>query len=451
MQETDLEAIYDSGRHLLNLINDILDISKINAGKMEVVFEPVDIREMIEGVMSTAMGFVKDKPIELITDLPGDLPMIVADSRRIRQVLTNLLGNAGKFTDEGHIKVSAVFDDYQVLISVEDTGIGIPPDRISAVFEQFEQVDSTSARRYQGTGLGVPLSREFVRMHGGDMWIQHTAPGEGTTFCFSLPIGGPDSADDAPSLGASPLSRVVLTVDDDEGVVTLFRRYLERRGYHVFGLTRAQRVVEEAKRLNPYAITLDVLMPDRDGWEVIRELKLDPQTRDIPIIVCSVLGDTDKGLSIGVADYLVKPISEQDLLAVLRRLESPRGTGHVLVVDDSAGDRKLLKRLLEDAQYRVREATGGAEAIEMIRSHHPDLVVLDLMMPGVDGFEVLETLKADRDTRHIPVVVVTAKELDAADRRRLMEGVEALLQKGLFDQEQLLNDIALALDRMRDT
>jgi CheY-like chemotaxis protein len=243
----------------------------------------------------------------------------------------------------------------------------------------------------------------------------------------------------------------VLTVDDDEAVVTLFRRYLERRGYRVFGLTRAQRVVEEAKRLNPYAITLDVLMPDRDGWEVIRELKLDPQTRDIPIIVCSVLGDTDKGLSIGVADYLVKPISEQDLLAVLGRIESPKGAGHVLVVDDSPGDRKLLRRLLEDAQYQVREASGGAEAIETIHSHHPDLVVLDLMMPGVDGFEVLETLKADRDTRHIPVVVVTAKELDAADRRRLMEGVEALLQKGLFDQEQLLNDIALALDRMRAT
>ncbi len=192
MQETDLNAIYDSGRHLLNLINDILDISKINAGKMEIIFEAIDLREMVQSVMSTALGFVKDQPIALLTDIPDDLPLVVADSRRIRQVLINLLGNAGKFTDKGFIKVSATYDDYQVIVSVQDTGIGIPPDRIHAVFEQFEQVDSTSTRRYGGTGLGIPLSREFVLMHGGDMWIQETVVGQGTIFCFSLPLGGPE-------------------------------------------------------------------------------------------------------------------------------------------------------------------------------------------------------------------------------------------------------------------
>jgi len=448
MQQTDLTAIYESGRHLLNLLNDILDISKINAGKMDVFFEPTDLQEMIPSVMSTAMGFVKGKPIKLMTDVPEDLPTVVADTRRIRQVLTNLLSNAGKYTEEGFIKISATYDDYQVIVSVQDTGIGIPAEGLHAVFEQFEQVDSSSTRRYQGTGLGIPLSREFVRLHGGDIWIQRTAVGEGTTFSFSLPIGGPDAVIDGAVLGDSGRSRIVLTVDDDISVITLFRRYLERRGYRVFGLTRGDRVVEEAIRLKPYAITLDVIMPGRDGWSVLQELKSNPETRDVPIIICSVLGDEDKGLSMGVADYLRKPISEKLLLDALDNIGDEGNGGYVLVVDDNPDDRKLLRRILERAQYHVVGASGGAEAIDRITEELPSLVVLDLMMPDVDGFAVLEHLKRDRATRGIPVVVVTAKELAEEDRARLQQRTEALLQKGLFDQQQLLTDVTTALDRI---
>jgi signal transduction histidine kinase/DNA-binding response OmpR family regulator/putative methionine-R-sulfoxide reductase with GAF domain len=448
MQETDLQAIYDSGRHLLELINDILDISKINAGKMEISFEPVDLASMIESVMSTALGFVKDKPIKLRTDVPEGLPTVIADGRRVRQVLTNLLGNAGKFTEEGYIKIAATYDDYQVIINVEDTGIGIPPERIHAVFEQFEQVDSSSTRRYGGTGLGVPLSREFVRMHGGDMWIQESIVGKGTTFSFSLPIGGPDAAVGEP--GGPPDAQTILAVDDDEGVITLFRRYLEDEGYRVFGLTKGERVVEEAKRLKPYAITLDVMMPEEDGWSVIRRLKADPETRDIPVIICSILSDRDKGLSMGVADYLVKPISEHDLLDALDRVEISQ-EGHVLVVDDNADDRKLLRRILENGAIEVMEAEGGQAAIELIHDDPPELVVLDLMMPDVDGFAVLEHLKSDQETRQIPVIVVTAKELTPEMRARLQQRVESLLQKGIFDQEQLLADVSDALHRLSVT
>ncbi len=446
MQKADLTAIYESGRNLLELINDILDISKIDAGKMELVFEPTDLQEIVRGVVSTISGQLKDSPVELLTDIPPDLPTVLADSRRIRQVLTNIVGNAVKFTERGYIKISATYDDYQVTMSVEDTGIGIPADRFHAVFEKFEQVDSSSTRRYGGTGLGLPLSREFVRLHGGDMDFESTV-GKGSRFFFWIPIGGPSSKREDKTAAAE--TRTVLTIDDDEGVITLFQRYLEKQGYKVVGMTTAEGVVETAKRLQPYAITLDVIMPGKDGWQIIQELRADPETRDIPIIVCSILGEADKGLSMGVADYLVKPISEQALLDALRHLERPGATGHVLVVDDNADDRKLLRRILEDAGYRVEEAAGGAEAIDLIHTTLPNLLVLDLMMPDVDGFAVLENLKMTPETRDIPVVVVTAKELSPSERERLQKRVQALLQKGLFDQNQLLNDVMAALERLK--
>lgn len=456
MQETDLNAIYDSGRHLLELINDILDISKVNSGKMEIVFEQVDLKSMIKSVMSTAMGFIKGKSIELRIDVPEDLPTIVADGRRIRQVLMNLLGNAGKFTEEGFITIAATFDSYQVIISVQDTGIGIPADRIHAVFEQFEQVDSSSTRKYGGTGLGVPLSREFVRMHGGDMWIQESIVGQGTTFTFSLPINGPKAVvENKDTLPASPdemePAKVIITVDDDESVITLFRRYLEKRGYRVFGLTTGDRVVEEAKRLKPYAITLDVIMPGKDGWSVIHELKSDPETRGIPIIICSIIGETDKALSMGISNYLLKPIAEQDLLDVITSIQQPDTGDYVLVVDDNPDDRKLLRRILENAGYRVQDAEGGQQAIDKIKNKPPHLVILDIMMPEVDGFVVLENLKGNKITRHIPVVVVTAKELTSVEQQLLNRRVQSLLQKGLFDQQQLLTDVSNALDRLANT
>jgi len=272
-----------------------------------------------------------------------------------------------------------------------------------------------------------------------------------------LPIAGPPAEKPAEeewpvraprSEGEDSKGLLVLTVDDDAGVITLFRRYLSKQGYRVVGLTRGDRVVEEAKRLKPYAITLDILMPDRSGWEVIRDLKSDPLTRNIPVIVCSILAERDKGLSMGVADYLVKPILEQDLLSALARLSHDLTKTHVLVVDDNPDDRNLLERILADAGYIVATASNGVEAIADLALSPPDLVVLDLMMPDVDGFAVLENMKARPETCDIPVIVATAKELSAAERAALTVRVQALLQKGLFDQERLLEDVAAALARL---
>ncbi len=459
MQHTDLQAVYNSGQHLLGLINDILEISKIQAGKMELSFEDTDLREIIKGVMSTAIALVKDKPIELQQSVPPDLPTIRADSRRIRQVLINLVGNAAKFTEEGLIRIEAKAGPTEVIISVTDSGIGIPPDQLEIVFEAFTQVDGSSTRRAGGTGLGLSIANHFVEMHDGRIWVESTL-NAGSTFYVALPIEGPpefpgeekagEPKTEQPEPKQESDQRLVLCVDDDEGVITLFRRYLSKQGYKIVGLTDSTAVVEKVRQLKPFAITLDVMMPNKDGWLVIQELKANPDTRDIPVVMCSIASEKEYGLSLGASDYLLKPILEEDLVDALERLDQEEGPHLVLVVDDQPGDRNLLRRMIEAYEgYEVVEAAGGQEAITLIRQVRPNIIILDLMMPDIDGFAVLESVKADKTTRSIPIIVVTAKVLTQEERDILNERVEALLQKGLFDQQELLADVAAVLERIK--
>jgi GAF domain-containing protein/CheY-like chemotaxis protein len=457
LQRQDLEAIYNSGQHLLGLINDILDISKIEAGKMELAFEMVDLEEVVRGVMATAVALVKDKPVELQQSIPADLPAVIGDNRRIRQVLLNLVSNAAKFTDEGFIRVEVWADEEFVTVSVADSGIGIPPDKLPHIFEAFTQVDASPARKYGGTGLGLTISKSFVELHGGRIWAESEV-GQGSTFYFTLPVQGPPALREGVMVKEPPVpvempeeegGKLVLCVDDDQGVITLFRRYLHKQGYRVVGLTDATRVLEEARRLKPHAITLDVMMPEKDGWQVIQELKADPETCHIPVVMCTIVSEEGRGMSLGAADYLVKPILEQDLLAALDRLDREAGRHLVLVVDDQERDRKLLRRMIETQDgYEVVEASSGQEAIRLIQRVRPQLIVLDLMMPEVDGFAVLEAVKADEATRSIPIIVVTAKELTEEERRLLNHRIAALIQKGVLEQEELLEDVVAALEKL---
>ncbi len=487
MQRTDLQAVYNSGQHLLGLINDILDISKIQAGKMELTFEDTDVNELIEGVLSTAIALVKDKPIDLQQSVPSDLPTIRADSRRIRQVLLNLVGNAAKFTEEGFIRVQAEAKSSDMIISVSDSGVGIPPEKLETIFEAFTQVDGSSTRSAGGTGLGLSISRHFVELHGGRMWVESTL-NEGSTFYVALPIEGLPESTEEPSEEADAADRtsadvdrepeststpteieepqdelednreVVLCVDDEEGVIKLFRRYLSKSrpgangGYRVVSLTDSTKVMEKARQLQPFAITLDIMMPEKDGWKIVEELKSDPDTQHIPIIICTIVGDErDHGLSLGAADYLVKPILEDELVAALECLKlGEKHPNRVLIIDDQAEDRSLLRSMIESQDgYEVIEATGGQEAITLIRETKPSIIVLDLIMPDMDGFAVLESIKADESTRSIPIIVVTAKDLTQEERDMINERVESLLQKGLFKQQELLEDVVAALERIR--
>ena len=453
MQRTDLQAVYDGGQHLLGLINDILDISKIEAGKMELTIEDVNLLDIIKGVMSTAIALVKDKPIELQQSVPPDMPTIRGDARRIRQVLLNLVSNAAKFTEEGFIRVEAEARPTEVLISVADSGIGIRPDKVAMIFEPFTQADASTTRRAGGTGLGLSISKRFAEIHGGRVWVESEVD-VGSTFYVAFPLESPtelfeEAEMEEPGLGEAGEKKVVLCVDDDEGVIVLFRRYLSKKGYHIVGLTDSTAVVERATQLNPFAITLDVMMPGKDGWQVIQELKADPDTRHIPVIMCTIVCEEEYGISLGASDYLIKPILEEELVAALERVDQKEGRHLVLVVDDQEGNRSLLRRMIEGKEgYEVVEAAGGQEAISLVREVHPHVIILDLMMPEVDGFAVLEALKSDKTTRSIPIIVVTAKDLTPRERDVLNKGVEALLQKGLFEQQELLADVAAALDRL---
>jgi signal transduction histidine kinase/DNA-binding response OmpR family regulator len=452
MQSTDLTSIYNSGQHLLGLINNMLDLSKIEAGKMELSIESVNLNDVAKTVMSTAIALVKDKTVKLEQDVPPDLPTVMADQTRVRQIILNLVSNAAKFTEKGFVRLRMVSTPKEVLISVTDTGIGIPPDKLEHVFEEFTQVDASTTRKYGGTGLGLAISRKFVDMHKGRIWVESEV-GVGSTFTFTLPRE--QAEPEPPMLRPTDLEargegkKLIMCIDDDPGVITLYKRYLEKQNYRVIGVTDPTKAVEEARRVLPYAITLDVMMPRKDGWDVLADLKKTPEISNTPILVCSIVQDKTRGFSLGAADYLVKPITEDELRHALERISRDKPINKILVVDDEPSALQLLKRILESQpQYKVLDATGGAQALAIVQNEKPDLVLLDLMMPEVDGFAVLDNIKSNADTHDIPVIIVTAKEITAEDRERLNGNMTALYNKGMFTAEQLLNDIGQALATM---
>jgi CheY-like chemotaxis protein len=341
-----------------------------------------------------------------------------------------------------------------VYISVTDTGIGVADDKLEHIFEEFTQADASTTRRYGGTGLGLAITKKFVEMHKGRIWVESQV-GVGSTFTFTLPREQPmEEPEPTVSLPTDLEARgegkkLVMCIDDDPGVITLYKRYLEKQGYQVIGLTDSSKAVDEARRLLPFAITLDVLMPNRDGWDVLADLKKTPEISNTPIVLCSIIHDKSKGFSLGAADYLVKPITEGELLGALERVRRNTAVRRVLVVDDEPDAANLLRRLLEaEPNYEVLVAPGGAEALAAVQTDKPDLMILDLMMPDIDGFAVLDNIKSSTLTRHIPVIIVTAKELTAEDRARLQGKTVALFNKGMFTADQLMTDIVAALQTM---
>ncbi len=423
------QRVINNAEHLLGLINDILDLAKIEAGRMDLFREPTDLGLMLRGVMSTAIGLTKDKGLELELELPDTLPDVYIDKQRIRQVLLNLLSNAAKFTEQGGITVrAATTDNGCVQIAVRDTGIGIAPEQQSLVFEEFRQVDGELTRQHQGTGLGMPISKRLVELHGGRMWLEST-PGAGTTFFFTLPLHQPAAAE-LSALDPSDedtQAPMVVVVDDDAASQQILRQHLSSAGYSVRVVSDSRQAVPLIRELQPQLVILDVLMPYKDGWEVLTELRSEPATADIPVALCSIVDDERLGLALGANDYLVKPVRADRLLAIVRRWLGQ--ATRILVIDDDGESRQILRSILEEARYEVHEADNGRSGLAAVQQVSPDLIVLDLMMPELDGFAVLSQLRAQPETAEMPVIVVTAKDLTAAEQAWLQERAQLAIQK----------------------
>jgi signal transduction histidine kinase/CheY-like chemotaxis protein len=450
LQNQDLTAIHNAGQHLLGLINDILDISRIDAGKMELAFEEVDMRNLIQSVASSALGLIKDKPIRLSQFIPDDLPLARADPIRTRQVLLNLLSNASKFTESGSIVIEAKLqtspDDYpEIVVSVSDTGSGIPAEHFPKLFTEFSQVDASPTRRTGGTGLGLSICKRLIEMHGGRIWVDSIL-GKGSTFFFTLPALQPKAAPTAESAQGAGRKNVMV-VENEAGVVQLYRRYLEPRGYTIVELSDGARAVPMARELRPYAILLDVNMPSPDGWQVLAQLKSDPVTRPLPVILCTITEDRGRGLSLGAADYLVKPILESDLVSSLEKLEKPdRKTYNILVIEDNPDEAQIVQRILEKVSgFSIRMVAEGNTGVERAENDQPNLILLDLQLPGSTGFDVLAALRANPRTKTIPIIVLSAADMSPEQMESISGHVQAILRKEQFSEHDLLESIARAL------
>jgi PAS domain S-box-containing protein len=447
MQQQDLSAIYSSGQHLLGLINDILDLARIEAGKMELNFEEVSLAEMTTSVMSTAKGLVKEKPIQLVQRIPENMPAVRGDTMRVRQVLLNLISNASKFTDQGSITVEASVQKgstgkLEAVINVIDTGPGITIEDQKKLFQAFSQVDGSATRKSGGSGLGLSICANLVQLHGGRIGV-YSEVGKGSTFWFTLPLHNPPQQDMPEG------KKIILAIDDDPQVIALYERYLNPQGYHVVPLTDPAKAKEEIFRIKPYAITLDIMMPNKDGWSVLAELKSDPLTRDYPVVICSIMEQSDKGFSLGAADYLVKPILEEDLVCALDRLNKDGTIHEVLVIDDDPNDLRLIEKILnQHCHYKLTLVEGGRKGWEAINKKTPHAIILDLFMPEMDGFAILEKLRENSTLRDIPVLVVSGGGLTNEQHQQLNDFGQRLITKGSLDHGQLIASIENALKRL---
>jgi PAS domain S-box-containing protein len=452
LQQQDLTAIYNSGQHLLGLINDVLDLAKIEAGKMELAFDEVNMSDITNSVISTMSGLIKDRPVEMKKIIEPDLPTVRADAIRIRQVMINLISNASKFTDEGDIVVEVGVRPgptgrNEVRVSVTDTGAGISEADQAKLFQAFSQVDDSPTRKTGGTGLGLSICQNLINMHGGRIWVESVV-GQGSTFYFTIPLFRQETL---PNSALSAGNRVILAIDDDPQVIGLYERYLHPQGYQVIPLTDPSRALERVKQLKPFAITLDIMMPGIDGWTVLDTLKADPETRNIPVIVCSIIEDLEKGFHLGAADYLVKPILEDDLVNSLDRLNTDGSIREVLVIDDNRDDLRLIGKILnDDGRYKAILVEGGKNGWNYITSGSPPhAIIMDLFMPEMDGFQILENLQANKELREIPVIVISGMDVTAEQKNQLNEMGQRLLSKGSFSEKELLTSIQRSLERIQ--
>jgi PAS domain S-box-containing protein len=444
----DLERIRAGGKHLLALVNGVLDLSKIEAGKMDLYLETFDIASMVKDVATTVEPLVHKKSNKLILRFSPDIGTMHADLTKVRQILFNLLSNASKFTENGTITIDvsrAAGVGGWITFRVSDTGIGMSSEQLQKLFQPFTQADASTTRKFGGTGLGLVISRSFCQMMGGDVVVE-SRPGEGSAFTVTLPgnLFNPALVDPAgpATSGHTALSgTTVLVIDDEPAVRDLMSRSLSCEGIRIITAADGEEGLRKANEMHPDMIFLDVMMPKMDGWSVLTALKADPILMQIPVVMLTIVTNKEMGYVLGASEYLTKPIDRDRLADVIDKYR-PKDPGRiVLVVDDDIATRQVLRRTLIRQGWSVVEAENGRVALERVATQKPSLIMLDMMMPEMDGFAFLAALRKDTASASTPVVVLTSKDLTPDERAQLTGNVERILQKGAYSREALLSEV----------
>ncbi|MFO0838739.1 MAG: response regulator [Phycisphaerae bacterium] len=437
----DLRRIHGAGKHLLAMINDILDLAKVEAGRMDLHAERLDLAEMLSEVVDTIRPLITKNDNRLELAIAPDVGHIFADATKVRQMLFNLLSNAAKFTKAGVIRLRAAREAHEagdwIVLSVADSGIGITPTQLRNLFEPFRQADSSTTRKYGGTGLGLAITRRFCQLMGGDVSVASEV-GVGSTFTIRLPavmrspVANDESASEpgstSPEVELRPDAPLLLVIDDDPAVRDLIKRNLAKEGLRVESAADGEEGLALARRLRPDAIALDVLMPRKDGWSVLAELKSDPTVAAIPVLMISILDDNYLAGTLGAVDFLIKPLDFDQLAAAIRRhLEG--ASGEILIIEDDPAMRGIVRAGLQLSGWVVTEAENGRAGLERIAQRRPRLIVLDLSMPEMDGFTFLGELRRDPRWTDIPVVVLSARTLTTEEQSRLSAAVQQIVVK----------------------
>jgi PAS domain S-box-containing protein len=450
----DVEKIRTAGKNLLALINDVLDLSKIEAGRMELFLEEFDVPELLQEIDGIIKPLLENRANTFVCH-EMDAPLKVRlDQTKVRQILLNLLSNACKFTESGTIALSVgtdgsrSSDDYDaVIFSVKDSGVGMSPEQMKKLFAEFSQADSSTTKKYGGTGLGLAISKRFCEMMKGSITVK-SAPGEGTTFVVRLPLHLDDQAlrqnktesGDMPPVVA-PISEghSILVIDDDADVREIMARILTREGYRVEVASGGVEGIKAARSHLPLAILLDVLMPQKDGWAVLRDLRSDPILQSVPVIMHTMIDNRNLGIALGANDYLMKPVDQQALFDVLRKYDLDKNRRRLLIVDDDPGQCELISRLVSKEGWSVAAAAEGKTALEILARTPYDIIILDLAMPTMNGFEFLKIVKENEVWSRIPVLILTSRDLSKSEHERLSGAAHDILQKGTCDANQLLS------------
>jgi signal transduction histidine kinase/CheY-like chemotaxis protein len=456
----DIKKIRNAGKHLLSLINDVLDLAKIESGKVDLYLESFDVNKMVKDVVDTLQQTCEKNNNKMVINCPDNIGLMRSDFTKVRQSLFNLLSNASKFTHNGEVKLTVHQEVFKAKTGetqkflhfiVQDTGIGMKPEHCKKLFQAFSQADSSTTRKYGGTGLGLAITQNFIKMMGGEVMVE-SEYGVGSTFTLKLPqiarqvMSKAEEFDESTatvsSILVNPLhTKTVLVIDDNHHDRKFLHRYLSNEGYNVVMAVNGKQGLQMAKEIVPDMITLDVMMPEMDGWETLVALKNDPFLVNIPVVMSSIIEDRHLAQTLGAVDYLAKPVDKERLLKVVDKHIARSARGPILVIEDDPDTLEITCNLLVQAGWSVQAAENSMEAIEIIEKYPPMLILLDLMMPEMDGFEVIKKLRYHPQWQLIPIIVITSVELSTSEYAQLSKQVQNIFQKGKYELQDLLNEV----------